>query len=298
MEQYITADRIANAICQDTVFKGFIVLIEGKKDQKLYSKFFNKQNARLVQTFGKYKQRDAYQILSDRGFLRKIAIRDADYLRIPGNNKYDAAYNADIFPTDYHDSEIMIANSRAFDNFISVLFDEEKLSAYEKAIGKDFRSLIFELAYVLGCLKLANKRYNLGLSFKPARVDGNKLKINKFLNLTGLPSINKDVLINTIYEYSKNRDAVVAQRAAISQKLDLILAENYPILEVCNGHDVCEIISILSKDALKNENKALQNADTVEDMLRLAFDNVEFMKTNLANLLNCWQQKSGKKIFA
>ncbi|GAA5013730.1 hypothetical protein GCM10025794_02100 [Massilia kyonggiensis] len=297
MEEYITADRIANAICQDITFNGCSVLVEGKKDIKLYSRFFDKEHVRLVQTFGKYKQRAAYQILADRGFARKLGIRDADFLRIDGNAKYDPNYAEDIFPTDCHDSEVMVFISAALDHFITGILDQNRVDQFEKEMRKPLREVALELAYTLGCLKLANKRHALGLSFKPEKADGNRLKFSKFIDAKTGQFLGNDLLVNTVYEYSKNRGLEVASRQAISEKLLFILAAKHPALEIVNGHDICEIISLLSKDALKSNNKALQIADCVEDMLRLAFDSAEFFKTGLASKLRAWQESSGNQLF-
>ena len=297
MEKYITADRIANAICQDVQFKGCSVLVEGKKDRKLYGKFINNESARIVETFGKYTQRDAYKILSDRGFVRKIGIRDADFLRIPGNVKFDPNYADEIFPTDFHDSEIMAISYGALSKFISIILDEESVLRFEMKLGLKFQDVIFNLAYHLGCLKLADKKHGLGLSFKPEKVDGNRLKLHKFICFKSANFLGNELMVNTVFEYSKNRGKIVKQRQEIAEKLDMILKNKLPLLEIVNGHDVCEIILMLSKDGLQSSNKILQTPDCVEDMLRLAFDKSDFAKTNLVALLQQWQSKTGMKIF-
>jgi hypothetical protein len=298
MEQYITADRIANAICQYTTFKGCSLLVEGKKDMKLYSRFFDKDHVRIVQTFGKYKQREAYQILQGRGFARKLGIRDADFLRVEGNTKYDPNFAGDIFPTDHHDSEVMVFNSAALDHFIAGVLDKDRVEQFENEMKKTLREVVLELAYVLGCLKLANKRYTLGLSFKPEKPDGNTLKFGKFIDFKTAKFLGNELLINTVWEYSKNRGVEVSKKPEILDKLSLIISVKHPTLEIVNGHDICEIISLLSKDALKSNNKALQIAGCVEDMLRLAFDSAEFVKTGLASKLRAWQEASGNRLFA
>ena len=298
MEQYITAERIANALCQDLEFKGCAILVEGKKDRKLYGKLLNKELVRIIETFGKYKQRDAYKILNDRGFNRKIGIRDADFLRIPGNPKFDPNYKEGIFPTDCHDSEIMAIKNGALSKLISAVLDENVINKFEEKIGRRFEDVIFELAYILGCLKLSNKQFNLGLSFKPEKVDGNKLKFHKFICFKTAKFLDLDSLVNTVYEYSKNRGQVVASRENIAEKLSIIIEKDFPLLEVVNGHDVCEIICFLAKDGAQISNKAIQTADAIEDMLRLAFDFSDFSKTNLVNQMQLWEKSTGLRIFA
>ena len=297
MDQYITPERIANSLCQDVDFKGCAILVEGKKDRKLYGKFLNKDLVRIVETFGKYKQRAIYEILEQRGFDRKIGIRDADFLRIPENPKFDPNYSGGIFATDYHDSEIMAIKNGALSKFVSAVLDENIVQPFEVKIGKKFETIVLELAYILGCLKLANKRFELGLSFKPEKVDGNKLKLHKFICFKTATFLGANILVNTVFEYSKNRGQEVAKRDLIAEKLNYILAKNLPLLEVVNGHDACEIIFLLAHDGIKTNNKSIQNSDGIEDMLRLAFDFSDFSKTNLIGHMQEWQARTGIRIF-
>lgn len=259
MLEFLTPDRMANAICLDKNFKGSIVLVEGKKDLKLYDRFIDKSAARLVPTFGKYNLREVFSLLKQRAFPRKIGLRDADFLRIHGNPKFDPGYDDDIFTTDFHDSEIMMLKSRACRNFLRVTLDDAKLVEFERANGRLVRDYAFHLCYNIGCLRLANKRFDLGLSFKPEKPEGNRLKFKNFIcNRTG-NFLGDDKLINTVFEYSKNRGREVLPKDVILEKLSLIRKEAYPIEEIVCGHDMSEVLAIIVRDVMKSTREALNN---------------------------------------
>ena len=290
MEDHISAVRIANSIMLDKRFRGHI-LVEGTKDLKVYSKFFNREHVKLTQTFGKYKLREAYSILSQRNYDSKFAIRDADFLRISGNNKYDENFQDDIYVTDGHDSEVMMITVRALEDMLSVALDIDALEKLEEKLGQSFRNWLFMLAYQVGCLRLANKRNNLGLSFKPTTVDGNRLKFKKFICEKSF-TIDLDQMIHIVWEYSKNRGIEVSDKPTIKARYDEISGGDHASLEVINGHDVAEIICILANVGVKSKNQIFQHPNNVEEALALSFDRDKFRQTQLFGKIDSWSRRN------
>lgn len=288
MEQHITPERIANSLMQDTRFKGTHVLVEGIKDLKVYTKFFNREEVRLTQTTGKYKLREAYGILSSRGFTRKIAIRDADFLRVKGNIKFDQDFKDDIFVTDGHDSEVMMIMVDTLEDLLSVGVDQQIQRAFEKKANSTIKKVVLDLAYLTGCLRLADKKENLGLSFKPASPDGNRIRFKKFICEKTF-SLNIDQMIHIVWEYSKNRQKVVSTKQVIRAAFDKILLQENNYEDMINGHDVAEIVCIIASVALKSKSNIFQHPDRVEESLALSFDRGKFRKTNLFQNINRWQ---------
>jgi len=288
LEQHITPERIANSLMQDTRFKGTHVLVEGIKDLKVYTKFFNREEVRLTQTTGKYKLREAYGILSSRGFTRKIAIRDADFLRIKGNIKFDQDFKDDIFVTDGHDSEVMMIMVDTLEDLLSVGVDQQIQRAFEEKANSTIKKVVLDLAYLTGCLRLADKKENLGLSFKPASPDGNRIRFKKFICEKTF-SLNIDQMIHIVWEYSKNRQKVVSTKQVIRAAFDKILLQENNYEDMINGHDVAEIVCIIASVALKSKSNIFQHPDRVEESLALSFDRGKFRKTNLFQNINRWQ---------
>lgn len=295
MQSSITPVRIANAIQQDSNFDGINVLVEGEKDIKLYRKLTCTEFSKIKVTFGKKKMREVYNLLRERGFEKVIGIRDADFIRI--NGKLDAVYSDDIFITDTHDSEGMIIESEAFPNFLIEIAKEEVVDKFLQDKGC-LRSFIYNLSKPLACLRLANKKYNLGLSFKPVNPEGNTIKFKKFVCEKSLSYLGHEKLVNTVVEYSKNRGSTISPRAEILDKLEEVISLDLPVDELVNGHDLAEILFIVCKKGLKSSHSDLKNASSVEAMLRLTFGKGDFSKTNLFKSLQAWEEKSDLKIFS
>lgn len=297
MEEQITAARIANAICQDTSFAGTYLLVEGKRDVKLYGKFVDKPSVRVKATWGKYKLREVYGILRDRGISNALGIRDADFLRIKGNSKYSESFGDAIFATDHHDAEVMIAFSGAIDEYFSLISDEGQIEQFEKKIGGPVLDLAISLCYEIGCLRLANKRLSLGLSFKPERPEGNKIKLHKFIDASNW-SLSRALMVNTVWEYSQNRGFIVASRDIITKAVESISAEEHSVAELINGHDLSAVLHIISTSGLKSKNKLLQDSGCVEDLLIAVFDIKRFSLTELYEKTSRWsKEKIGVSVF-
>ncbi|EOX3334411.1 DUF4435 domain-containing protein [Vibrio cholerae] len=288
MQGSISPNRIANSIMQDTSFSGGHILVEGSSDIKLYNKMFNESNAKIKVCFGRDNIEEVYSILFSRGYHRVLGIRDADFLRL---NSLDYERNG-IYLTDTHDSEGMIFKSDAFWNFIYEVINEDVLKLFISKNGC-LRSFIYNLAYPLGCLRYANEKYSLGLSFKPERPEGNKLRFKRFICERESIYLGHDSLVNTVVEYSKNRGSVISERPYIIKVLTETVSKSFPHEEIVNGHDLAEIIFIVCKKLLKSPHTELTSATSVETMLRLTYSNKDFIKTELYKKLLSWQEEHG-----
>ena len=295
MESEITAARIANAILQDEEFEGQYVLVEGVKDLRLYRKFI-REELRMKPTFGKYKLRQVYEILESRQFYKVFGIRDADFLRIPNNPKFDHAYMDSIFVTDSHDSEVMMIDSKALMDFLIVVSDFDKVKKFENKLGKSVRVLLYELGYNIGCLKLANKRKSLGLVFKPEKVGGNAIKYKKFICDKSFTFLGNESLVVAAIDYSRNRKTELASKAVILHELEAVLAEKHDTLEIVNGHDLAEILYLIVTKGLGSNSSLLNGADSVENSLIMSYDITQFTKTKLYGMIDGHQKRKGLNI--
>lgn len=295
MESEITAARIANSILQDEEFEGQYVLVEGIKDLRLYRKFI-REELRMKPTFGKYNLRQVYEILENRQFDRMLGIRDADFLRIPNNPKFDQNYMSAIFATDSHDSEVMMIDSKALTDFLIVVSDLDKVKRFEDRAGKSIRNLLYELGYNIGCLKLANKRKNLGLVFKPEKPEGNVIKYKKFICDKNFTFIGNESLVAAALDYSRNRKTTLASKAIILHELEAVLAEKHDILEIVNGHDLAEILYLIVTKGLGSNSSVLSSADSVENSLIMSYDISQFTKTKLYRMIDDHQKRKGVNI--
>lgn len=278
---------------QDKSFKGVHILVEGIKDLKVYTKFFKRTEVRLTPTTGKYKQREAYYLLTGRGFANAIAIRDADFIRIKGNPKFIPDFPDDIFITDGHDAEMMMIMVDTLEDLFAVSVDQETKSNLEKSINSSIQKLVLDIAYMVGCLRFADKKYSLGLSFKPERPEGNRIKFKKFIDEKTF-SLNVEQMIHIIWEYSKNRGQDVSSKEIITTGFNNILSQKNSPVDMINGHDVAEVVCIVSSQGLKSKSAIFQHPDRVEESLALSFDRSKFRRTKLYQEILQWQLKKGE----
>lgn len=288
MESSITPQRIANAILQDKSHKGYYLLVEGKKDIPIYRKFVSSELVKIKPTFGKHQMRLAYELLNRRDFEKKFGIRDADFIRIRG--KYQDNYESKLFITDCHDSEGMIISKESLYDFLHSVSNGNKIRAFEEAYS-NIRELIYGLAYPIGCLRLANKNKNLGLSFKPKKPEGNRFKISNIISDKTFSYKGHLSLIDTIYNYSTNRGNELAKKEEILNSLLETIRMGFDKENIVNGHDLSQILLIICKKGLKSRSKLLADSDCVESLLSLSFSLPHFTQTGLYDLLTEYQNE-------
>jgi hypothetical protein len=294
MEEEISVARIVNAICLDTSFKGMHLLVEGKQDYKLYKKFIDNSAVRIKTTRGKYRLREIYALLIQRGVADVVGIRDADFLRIKDNPKHSPNYPDAIYPTDFHDAEIMLVRGGILADYLTMVSTPEQVTNFEGKHGAIF-DVVMQAIYPLGCLRLANKRAGLGLSFKPERPEGNLLKVRKFLQESDW-KVDIPSMINTVWEYSQNRTSAVATREAMASSLDEIMSEAHSADEISNGHDFAAVLQLITTKGLKSTNKLSLDTGCVEDLLIALFDLKKFSATRLYGSVQGWSSAKSKPL--
>lgn len=287
MEEFITNERIANSIMQNKSFKGHYLIVEGPKDSKLYGKFFNRDKVLIKEAFGNQRVQDIFNILSHRGFDKKLGIIDSDFRKITG----DEVDIDGIFMTDDHDIEVMIMKTKALDDVIRVFCSQSRVQAFEKQNGMSIKDKIFSLGKEIGYLKLTNKTFDLGLVFKPKNPEGNHLKYKNFICDKTLNFLGTDTLITTANNYSINKSQKIESIEEISQRLNETKETDYILDQLVNGHDLSQILFILMKKVLKSRNRMLQDHNSIEDSLTLAYDINDFKETNLYKDIQNWSEQ-------
>lgn len=293
MEEHITTERIANAIMQNAPFEGHYLVVEGKKDLKLYGKFMNNQEIIIKVAFGKQKVKEVIEILTKRGFDRKIGIIDADFTRITE----DEVEIDGLFITDDHDVEVMVIKTRALDNVLHIFCFKSKIQEFEKKHKVSVRDQIFGLGKEIGYLRLANKIYDLGLVFKPKNPEGKQIKYKNFISNKTLKYLGDEKMIGTVINYSVNKSKNIQSKIIINDRLSAIKEKEYPIGQLVNGHDLINALFILMKKVLSSKNKMLQCTNSVEDSLTLAYEFTDFKTTDLCVEIKNWADKNEVDVF-
>jgi len=293
MEQYITPDRIANAIMQDNSFKGHYLIVEGVKDVKFYQKYIDPTSFRIREAFGREKVKLVLKILNERGFHRRIGIIDSDFNAILNiNEEVDGLYL-----TDDHDVEIMIIKTKALEDVIHLFCSKKKVEEFEKMKGKTIRAILFDLGKEVGYLKLANRVHDLGLIFKPSTSDGNQIRYRDFVDEETMKFLGSDKMIETVMNYARSKSTTMTAKDEIKAKLDEVCKVSYDPYHLVNGHDLSNILYLLMKKTFGSKNKMLTDYNAVEHSLILAYDYADFRETTLYKDLREWANSNGQKLF-
>lgn len=291
MEQFITPNRIANAILQKTSFKGVYIIVEGNNDYTLYSKFTNKEICKAEIAFGNQNVIDVIDELGKRGFTDALGIVDSDFRKLDG----EIEENENILMTDDHDLEMMIFKSDALDTVLDHYSKQEKIEAFQKENGnKCLRDIFLDLAMPLGYLKWANKKNELGLVFKPTNRDGNLLNISEFIPPTTMKFSTYEDMVQTVLNYSINKSKVKTSKTQAVKLTKELINKTHSLLQLCNGHDIIHIIALSLRRKLSNLNANAIKLEQLEKEFVFAYDSLHFQETELYKQLKIWEHKKEK----
>lgn len=292
MKEHLTPDRIANSIMQKSSFKGTYLIVEGNSDYTLFKKFTSEEFCCIEIAFGNMNVIEVVDELKSRGYYDAIGLIDSDFRRLDG----DFPANPDILMTDDHDIELMIIKSEAFETVINYHCEESKLKAFKKECGTDLRSYLINLAVPLGYLKWINKAQSLSLIFKPHTPDGKELNYSNFIPVRTFNYTGHEKMVETVINYSipKRKINTTLKNAIIELKsFEKVKVDNY---QLCNGHDICQIISLGLRTKIGSKNANAISANQIERELIFAYDSRFFRETDLYLNIKKWEDRKQKSV--
>lgn len=274
MTEHITPERIANSIMLKESGVNYLI-VEGKTDFRLFKKFIDNNNSSIEIAFGNLNVIDVVNELKRRNFNNVIGIIDSDFRILDEEVEIE-----DILMTDYHDIEISFINSPTFETIMSSYYKEDK---FEKLFNKNFSELknyYFNISKNIGYLKWLNKIDNLGLTFKPASPEGKTIDYNVFISASDLKYKGDDKLVDAILNFCNGKVKVEVKKEEILERLNTF-KKDVDLNQLCNGHDIMNIISISLRQHISNLNSKSIPADQLEKEFSLAYESRYFMETNL-----------------
>lgn len=275
MRGSITVDRAANSIrLQRDIHKGAFLLVEGRSDRIFYEQRVD-QSSCIVRSFeGKpsSKQRviDILAILEKSGFEGVLAIVDADFDRLLPPE----ISSANLLMTDDHDLEAMLVKSPAFEKVISEFCSEEKVQSF----GQDIRQVILKSGISVGFLRWFSHCDGLNLTF-------NGISFSKFTSDESL-KIDETTLLKEVRNKSQLFSLSVED---MQQKIIEVKNVGHDPWQVCCGHDLVELLSIGLRKAIGSNNASTAGATELERCLRLAYEQVHWIKTQLYFHILAWE---------
>jgi len=293
MQSYLTPNRIANSILQKNSFKGAYLIVEGNKDFSLFKKFTETEFCKIEIAFGNKNVIDVINELNSRGYSDALGIIDSDFRNLDN----EIPENENILLTDEHDLEIMIFKSEAFETIITHYAQPSKLESFIKENdNQELRDIFLNLAMPLGYLKWANKRNNLGLVFKPLKVDGNPLSIADFIPPSTLKFTSYEDMTQSVINYTVNKSELKTTKDAAVKAAKKMIDNAHSLLQICNGHDVIHIISLSLRRKISNLNSNSINPEQLEKEFIFAYDSRYFEQTELYKQIKLWELKKNKAV--
>ncbi len=114
LDSYTVGDLVAEVLLTKNTPKAFVVIVEGATDCRLFRRFFIPSECEILIGRGKANVVGAIEQLDGLGTPGIVGIVDADFWAV--ENSHPGSGN--LFVTDFHDAEIMILCSCAFDRFL------------------------------------------------------------------------------------------------------------------------------------------------------------------------------------
>ena len=164
MREYITSDDICNQISMErTVFKGTFLVVEGVTDERLFEKFIDKDQVKIIEAHSKDNVRNSVKdMASVRRDGRVIGIVDPDLDRLRGRK-----VKPPLFFTDCRDMEMMVIRSNALQDVLDEYSDREQMEKFTETVGP-VREALISASYPLGLLMYVSQSEGLNLSGRKA----------------------------------------------------------------------------------------------------------------------------------
>ena len=218
-------------------------------------------------------------MVEDDGYEGILCIIDSDF--------QPAGYQSEnLIETEYRDMDVIVFGSSALDNYLLERADKAKLLSFESDNNADIRTIIFDKAYPIGCLRTLSSNINLRLHFKDMPFD--------FIDEDDL-SIDKDAFVSAVV----NRSRGAQDLDDIKMRHGIIERQKHPPEKICCGHDIMTILGIALVRCIGDvRNKRTDRADSrtwrseIEMGCRLAFGRDEFERTALQVSIINWEQQS------
>ncbi len=270
------------------------IIVEAKTDENLFGNMFQKDCCIFFHANGWSKAIPAIKQVNQHSIKGVICIIDADFRRI--ENEIPEIDN--LFMTDHHDAEMMMIASPAWESLINEYADTSapknsglsKLAAYEKKSGYSIKDHLLQSCQPLSCLILLNEREHLSLEFKKfikKKGSYKYLDYSRFINSKDL-SVSIDDLISTVEGFSV-RHNLFRDKPELREALDELIAQEYDLLEFCNGHHLINILSLALENAIGNKSVS---RDEIETNLRIAYRFEDFQQTILYKDLKSWESQN------
>lgn len=274
---HVDANYIASAVALHRGANKTCLMLEGKTDENVFQHFIDTTVCEIVICYSKVTLIDAVVKLNTNPNVDGyVAIKDADFDMIEG---YSDIPN--VILTDYHDLEVMLFESPAFDKVIRTkLIDENIEGTKIDPAVQSVRSHILLVAHTLGYFRLVAERNRWGIrpDFQP------------IIGQHATPENRFRVTVKHIVDHLRGEHPAVDESLFSEEELEIL--RNEYRLHLCRGHDLEVILQIaLSKILEATLDKRIIIKDFTLQVINSY--NVEmFVKTDVYARLCDWESSN------
>lgn len=275
MKHYLTAHDIANTVRMTrTLHKGAFLIVEGDTDARVYKRFVDEADCKVIPAHNKDNAIDVLKILENESLEGILVIVDADFWHLEGIK----ANSENLFLTDTHDLETMIiSSSEVREKILSECGSTNKMNQLRHPVIH----LVLEATLPIGLFRwiASSSMDNLPLKFRDL----------PFENFVEIPKLK--VNINKLLEEVKaNSEEPEIDEKSIKNKIKSLKKENHDPWQVCSGHDMVQILAIGLRSVFGNRKMSKLTADILEQMLRVAYEYSHFQLTQLYQSIENWEK--------
>ena len=276
-------DIAAEAKMVRIAFKGTILFVEGEDDINVYGKFIDKDQCVLIPCWGKKNLLEAIELLEREYFKGILGIVDADFWHILPFG----SISENICVTDFHDLEILIIESQAFIYFLNEYGSRNKITEFlKKYDGEDIKTILYNIIYPIGVLRLISLKEGLGLKFRNMPYDRIINKDSLELNIDRLVQF----VINDSHSKLAEKDLFVYYKKEIAELGEIDFSQ------ICCGDDFVGLICVGLRKLLGSKSAQFAKRHNIASGIRLAYDSSYFKNTSLFGCIAQWEIKNNPYI--
>lgn len=280
MENWIDEHMVANQISLlRDVYRGTILVVEGADDGRLMERFAAREDrCRVVPANGKRSALGALALLRKRGMSNFVCVvLDADFWNLSGETPDDS----DVMVTDFHDLEMDIAMSDAFDTLLREIADTDLVVEFERHHGTSTRQALLRILQVVGLLRFANYQHGLFLRFR-------NTELEDYIHEESL-EVDVNGFISAVLDDSHPG----VDHASVKNCTSSFEAQDADLPQLVRGHDLASLLGVALRKTISARDRSVGCREHVESMLRLAFGRECFERTNLFSSILAWERKTG-----
>jgi len=249
------------------------LVVEGPSDKRFFERFIDKEKCKIIVAEGRENALDAFRRLETPRFEGALVIVDADFDVLEGRLPLPVG----LLFTDTHDLETMIFASPAFEKFLAEVAQENKVETFREERG-ELRDSLLACGRPLGYLLWLSRIEKLSLRFED-------LDFGKFIDDQKLTLDHADMR-KAVANHSQRQDLAGSKLVPL---LEALVDETHDAWHVCCGHHLTEILALALRKAWASNNANALNAERIEQMLRLAYEEVHFTATELYAAIQTWE---------